>query len=130
MASKTVTASPEATYKPTIEDPDLLAWVSAESKEKRELIVEARMPERQVTFQRRPDGKSIPVGIDSSASSDRAETLTQLYQLLANSVDVSPVLLKAAGAIAVKASNREVRKFVDHPLVKCIRSNRRLRKST
>jgi hypothetical protein len=34
-------------------------------------------------------------------------------------------LLKAAGAIAVKATSQQVRQFAEHPLVKSIRPNRR-----
>ena len=129
MASKTAMHIPQANHGTTIEEPDLLAWVSAASDEKRELIVEANVPERKAVFQRRPDGRTVPVGIESGASSDRAETLIQLHNLLENIVDVLPVLLKAAGAVVVKASSREVRQFMDHPLVKRIRSNRKLRKS-
>jgi hypothetical protein len=129
MASKTAMPPPQAHHGATIEEPDILAWVSVASEEKRELIVEANVPERKVVFQRRPDGRTVPVGIESSASSDRAETLIQLHNLLANIVDVPPVLLKAAGAVVVKASSREVRQFMDHPFVKRIRSNRKLRKS-
>ena len=129
MASKITTSSSQTHPRTTIEEPDLSAWLSAKSGEKRELIVEAKVPERKVLFQRDSNGRSTPVGIASGTPSDRNRTLTQLYSLLADSVEVPPVLLKAAGAVAVRASSREVQKFVAHPLVKRIRSNRKLRKS-
>jgi hypothetical protein len=41
-------------------------------------------------------------------------------------LDVPPVLLKAAGAIAVRATSRQVRQFTESPLIKSIRPNRKL----
>ena len=53
--------------------------------------------------------------------------MKKLRALLARLVDTPPVVLEAAGALAVRANSRQVRQFVDHPLVKSVRPNRRLR---
>jgi len=70
----------------------------------------------------RPTGlKEIP------GASGRKEALRQLRIFLEKLLQTPPVILEAAGALAVRATSREVRDFVDHPLVKSVRPNRRLR---
>lgn len=93
-----------------------------------ELIVEARLPVRQVIIEKHADGRGSPraIGVKSTASTQRTTALTELYAFLADRLDIPPVLLKAAGAVAVKATSSQVRQFAGHPLVKAIRPNRRL----
>ena len=111
----------------TVPDADVAAWLSTNSQDARELIVEAQLPRRRVIVQKRADGRMAPVGIQSIAAEERAATLSQLYDFLSERLEVSPVLLKAAGAIAVRATSQQVRQFANHPLVKAIRPNRRLK---
>lgn len=110
-----------------VQDPELIKWLSSESVDVRELIVEANLPERKVTLRRGADGRLIPEGIRSPATPKRADVLAELGLFLGELLDDTPSLLKSAGAIAVKATGRQVRQFVDHPLVKGIRANRKLR---
>jgi hypothetical protein len=110
----------------TVQDADLVEWLARDSKDARELIVEARLPARKVTVQKRTDGRVVPDEIHDSAASDRTAMLAELHAYLADKLDVPPVLLKAAGAIAVKATSQQVRQFAEHPLVKAIRPNRKV----
>ena len=111
----------------TIQEPDLAKWLSQENDEVRELIVECKLPARQVDFERRSDGSAVPVGMTSVPTSDRFALLGQLSSFLESVVQRPTTVLKAAGVIAVKATRQEVLRFVDHPLVKAIEPNRRLR---
>src|SRR5713226_2230400 len=110
----------------TVQDADLAQWLSSDGNDVRELIVEACLPDRKVTLGRRADGRRIPAGVESIAPTERAATLAEFHSFLTALLEVPPVLLKAAGAVAVKATSRQVRQFVEHPLVKSIRPNRRL----
>ena len=110
----------------TVQDADLAQWLSLDRGDVRELIVEARLPDRKIILGRRADGHRVPAGIESIAPTERAAALAELHSFLTALLDVPPVLLKAAGAVAVRATSRQVRQFVRHPLVKTIRSNRRL----
>jgi hypothetical protein len=110
----------------TVQDADIVDWLAKDSNDARELIVEARLPARKVTVQKRADGRVVPDGINGSAASDRAAVLAELHDFLSDKLDVPPVLLKAAGAIAVRATSQQVRQFAGHPLVKSIRANRKL----
>jgi hypothetical protein len=110
----------------TVQDADLVEWLARDSDDPRELIVEAKLPARKVTVQKGIDGRMFPNGINGLAASDRTPVLAELYAYLADKVDIPPVLLKAAGAIAVKATSQQVRQFAEHPLIKAIRPNRRL----
>jgi hypothetical protein len=67
--------------------------------------------------------------VKSAAPDQRAATLAEFHAFLASLLDVPPVLLKAAGAVAIKATSKQVRQFIDHPLVKAIRLNRQLAKA-
>src|SRR5215213_1905153 len=102
-----------------IKDPDLVLWVAEEGGDVREILVDAVLPDRKISFNRAPDGRLRPRG--------RQEALKKLRALLARLVDTPPVVLEAAGALAVRANGHQVRQFVDHPLVKSVRPNRRLR---
>jgi hypothetical protein len=109
-----------------MQDADTLAWLSADSNEARELIVEAKLPARKTLIQERDGRRSVPIGMDAGTSAERNAVLAELHAFLAKKLDTPPVLLKAAGAIAVRATSQQVRQFVDHPLVKAIRPNRKL----
>jgi hypothetical protein len=111
----------------TVKDAEIAEWLAGDSNDTRELIVEARLPARKVTVQKRADGRVVPDDINGSAASGRASVLAELHDFLSGNLDVPPVLLKAAGAIAVRATSQQVRQFAGHPLVKSIRANRRLR---
>jgi hypothetical protein len=112
-----------------VQDADLVEWLARDSDDARELIVEAKLPARKVTMQQRADGRVVPDGINGLATSDRTAVLAELYAYLADKLGVPPVLLKVAGAIAVKATSQQVREFTGHPLVKTIRLHRRLGKT-
>lgn len=119
-------SQPKTPTPETLKDPDLIAWLSAGGEEERELIVEARTPPRRVSFQKRSDGRAIPVAIDSPPSSQRAAVLEQLSAFLADELHLSAKVLTAAGALVVRATGPQIEQLADHPLVKAIRPNRRL----
>jgi hypothetical protein len=109
------------------QDTDLLAWLATDSRDTRELMVEARLPARKVTIQKHTNGRMVPAEIDTTAADAHTAALAELHDFLSERLDTPPVLLKAVGAIAVRATSQQVRQFVDHPLVKAIRPNRKLR---
>lgn len=69
----------------------------------------------------------VPERLESGPQSERTAVLEELNALLAKHLDGPTTVLKSAGAIAVKATSRQVRAFADDPLIKAIRRNRRLR---
>lgn len=111
-----------------VTDPDLVAWLSQDSGETREIIVDAVLPSRRVILQKSPNGRLSPSGLQATPESDRKEALSKLRAHLAKILGVSPVILEAAGAVAIRANSRQVREFVSDPLVRAIRPNRKLRR--
>ena len=112
-----------------VPDPELADWLAQENGEVREILVDALLPQRTVTFGPDRTGRLRPAGIEEASSgSSRKDALGQLRQFLESFLDTPPVILEAAGALAVRATSRQVRRFVDHPLVKTLRPNRRLRR--
>ena len=113
-------------YWKTVKDAEIAEWLTRDSSDPRELIVEARLPARKVAVQKRADGRVVADGINGSTASDRAAVLAELHAFLSEKLDIPPVLLKAAGALAVRATSQQVRQFAEHPLVKSIRPNRKV----
>jgi hypothetical protein len=128
MTDKLKTSQKSPDHWETVENAELAAWLSIDSPEMRELIVEARLPARQAVIEKRSEGIGNPrtIGVKPTTPDQRSKILAELYAFLADRLDVPPVLLKAAGAVAVKATSNQARQFVDHPLVKAIRPNRKL----
>ena len=114
-----------------VQDSDLAAWLSEDSGELREVLIDAAVPSRQVTLAPRPDGRLLPVDLRSEASPrTRDQVLRRLKTFLTRLLDTPPVVLEAAGALAVRASSHQMRQVVEHPLVKSVRPNRKLRQPT
>jgi hypothetical protein len=110
-----------------VRDPELADWLSRESGEIREVLVDAVVPRRSVAFEEaggRPRAAELR---ELSTGNGRKEVLRRLRALLEPFLDSPPVVLEAAGALAIRATGRQVRGFVDHPLIKAVRPNRRLR---
>lgn len=110
-----------------IDDPDLRDWLAGDSGEPRELIVEANVPLRKVAFGQRLAGRAVPSGIESGSADERAASLDELRALLADKLGLPANVLRSAGAVVVRATSQQVRQFADHPSVRAIRPNRRLR---
>ncbi|HBL26745.1 MAG TPA: hypothetical protein DD490_07920 [Acidobacteria bacterium] len=120
--------TPGTTEFEKIRDPELADWLLQESGEVREVLVDADLPRRTVTLDGTGGGRPRATGLhDAAGSGGRQEILRRLRALLEPFLDTPPVVLEAAGAVAVRATGRQVRGFVDHPLVKAVRPNRRLR---
>src|SRR5947199_7571129 len=99
-------------------DPELADWLSRESGEAREILVDAVLPRRNVTFEKagsRPRATRIE---EAAKGGGRKEALGQLRRLLETLLDNPPVVLEAAGALAIGATTRQVPNFVGDPLVK------------
>lgn len=94
--------------------------------ERTEWIVEARLPTRHVEFARSTDlRRSVPVKVSNNDASNREARLLELFAYLESILAVTPVLLRAAGAVSVTASPEELDRISSHPLVKRIEPNRR-----
>jgi len=109
-----------------IGDNDFAAWISGESDEVRELIVEAQMPERRVVYEQETDGRVLPKRIGRKAPAHRLAVLEELNSFLNERLGLETNLLKAAGAIVVRADSQQARYILEHRLVKAIKPNRRL----
>jgi hypothetical protein len=108
-----------------IQDPELASWPNQDSAEPREILVDAALPAPQVSFHRGTDGRFRPSGLRATPPAERRATLQELGSVLSGFLDSKPVLLEAAGAVAIRALSWQVRRFLDHPLVKALRLNRR-----
>ena len=96
-----------------------------------EWIVQAKLPARHVEFTTsRGTGHAVPTGVSRSrgVGLDRDSSLRELLDYLRSILEVEPVLLRAAGAVSVTASPKELERIVTHPLVKRIDPNRRLKR--
>ena len=110
-----------------VKDPELAVWLSEEAGEAREILVDAVLPKRVVLFRQQASGRLSPSDLEPGSSPQgRREVLSKLRTILERVLDTPPVVLESAGALAIRASSRQVREFVDHPLVKAVRPNRRL----
>lgn len=118
-------ATQAATDFDKIRDPELVRWLSQESGDLREILVDAVLPGRTVTF-REVSGRRRAADLATSAGTGRREALRQLRALLEPFLDTPPVILEAAGALAIRANSRQVRDLVHLPLVKSVRPNRRI----
>ena len=108
-----------------VPDAELADWLSQENGEAREILVDALLPRRTLTLGPGRTGRMRPVAMEEAAGG-RKEALRQLRLFVESFLDTPPVVLEAAGALAVRATSRQVRRFMDHPLVKTLRPNRRL----
>ena len=109
-----------------IRDPELIAWLSGDDISARELVVEAALPQRAVSFTPRGSARLGPDSVTSDGAG-REAVLEELLFFLQSILNKPPVLLKSAGALAIEASNAELRQVLSHPLVKAVRSNRKRR---
>lgn len=120
----------EHAIKPTaIQDAELERWLEDEtSPDVRELIVEAKVPQRTVRFSGGKPGRELVEVVNAGDPSEREVVLTELYGYLKELLGGSVNLLKSAGAIVVRANRQQLRTITQYPLVKAIRMNRKLRR--
>ena len=111
----------------TIQDAELERWLEDEtSPDVRELIVEAKMPQRTVRFSGGKPGRELVEVVNAGDQSEREVVLTELYGYLKELLGGPVNLLKSAGAIVVRANRQQLRTITQYPLVKAIRMNRKL----
>jgi hypothetical protein len=110
-------------------DPDLAEWLDGEGDETREMIVEARMPARTVRLGPGTAERLLPREITSEGdgAGDRAAVLRELQDDLNRLSGRATNLIRAAGAIVVRANREQLLQIARNPLVKAVRSNRRLK---
>jgi hypothetical protein len=119
-----------------VRDPELVAWLAgegaAEMGDTVELIVEVVSPRRRVGFRPAPGGRVRPGAVTEGGSEDdrrrRREALEALRRDLEQLLAEPPVPLRAASALAVRATRVEARQLLEHPLVRAVRLNRRRRR--
>jgi hypothetical protein len=111
-----------------VEDPVLADWLRSETAGERELIVEARLPRRELVPKTGAGTRPVITSSGRNVATERKRIMADLQRMLSAVVERA-VPLEAAGAIAVRATPSQVLKFIDSPLVKAVRANRRLRRS-
>ena len=118
---------PEPSQPDQILDAELKAWVEGEGDDQREFLVEARVPKRTVTLGNSPSGRVLPREVETSKNVDRNSLLEELQHDLDELLGTRTNLLRSAGAVAVRANREQLRHITRHPLVRAVRSNRRLK---
>jgi hypothetical protein len=108
-------------------DADLAEWLEGMGDDTREMIVEAKVPARTVHLGQGISGHLLPKEIVTRGDGDRAEVLRQLQDDLNRLLGGATNLIRAAGAVAIRADRGQLIQIARHPLVKAVRSNRRLR---
>ena len=108
-------------------DAELKAWAEGEGDDQRELLVEARVPKRTVSLGNSPSGRILPREVETAKNVDRNSLLEELQHDLDELLGTTTNLLRSAGAVAVRANREQLRQIVRHPLVRAVRSNRRLK---
>lgn len=112
---------------PTAElDNELTKWLDTMNDEPREVIVEARVPQRRVRLGAGVTPGSRAREVITEKGPSRETVLEQLQSFLSELFGNPPRILRAAGAIAVLATRDQVRQIVSHPSVKAVRANRKL----
>ncbi|MFN0105077.1 MAG: hypothetical protein ACKV2U_23705 [Bryobacteraceae bacterium] len=106
-----------------------MATITKPAERVDEWIVEARLPARQIEFeQTRPPGRTTPIRVTNTDPEARESKLRELFEFLESILEVKPVLLRAAGAVSIKASPSEMVRITNHPLVRRVEPNRRRRR--
>jgi hypothetical protein len=108
-------------------DADLVVWFEGEDGGSRELIVEAKLSPRTVRLGQTNTERHSPKEILSEGGADRTTVLQELQNDLKGIVGDETNLLRAAGAVAVRANREQLLQILKHPLVKAVRANRRLK---
>jgi hypothetical protein len=110
---------------------ELAGWLEGEGDgdQARELIIEARTPPRVVRLEgSRAAGKAVPGDVESTGPADRARIISELNRELSRIVDGPTTVLKAAGAVVIRADRDQLRKILELPQVKAVRPNRSLKR--
>ncbi len=114
-------------YLENILDSDLNAWIKGNGDDTREVIVEANVPSRTVRMGESRTQRHIPQEVVTAGGGDRAMVLKELQDYLSSLLGNTVSVLRAAGAIAVRANREQLREIAKHPKVKAVRVNRRLK---
>lgn len=91
-----------------------------------EFIVQADLPRRSVAVNKRATGGHGFAGV-SGSSEERKAILFTLAGSVRDAIRTEPVVLKAAGAVAVSVLPDELRRISELPGIREIRFNRKLR---
>ncbi len=110
-----------------IPDHELCAWVDAKGEDIRELIVEAKLWRVKVSPLPGKPGNPNVTDAASGKMKSRHEILAELASYVSQISGEPPNILKAAGALALRATREQTRMLSKHHLVKAIRPNRRLK---
>ena len=112
-----------------ISDPKLSSIAESDSTKPVSVIVEARLPDPKVHFERDGDGsvaRPFEVNVGEEWDDKVDVVLADLQKFLVENLEREPVLLRSAQAFVCEASPAEIRRLVQHPLVQRISVNRRL----
>jgi len=108
---------------PTL-DAELEAWLDTEDGAVREVIVEGRLPRRQVRFTPGTPQERQVKEVITEAGDSRTTVLRELQEFLTTLLGHPPGILQAAGAIPVRVTRDQLRQIIQHPLVGGVQSNR------
>jgi len=70
---------------------------------------------------------TLPREVETAKHVDRNSLLEELQHDLDELLGTRTNLLRSAGAVAIRANREQLRRIARHPLVRVVRSNRRLR---
>lgn len=105
----------------------LKPWLSNEEGEARSLIVEVKVPERRIAFERgRSTARAFPRRLVENDREGRRSAIRELAGFLEQEIGLRARVLETAGAIVVSATPDQARRFLKHPLTKGVHPNRSL----
>ncbi|WP_089724023.1 hypothetical protein [Candidatus Thiosymbion oneisti] len=105
----------------------LKPWLSDEKGKARSLIVEVKVPERRIAFERgRLTDRVFPKRSVENDREGRRSAIQTLADFLEHEIGLQARVLETAGAIVVSATPNQVRRFLQHPLTKGVHPNRAL----
>jgi hypothetical protein len=112
--------------RPKSHAPELSRWLQEGGDEERELLIEASVQRRKVSFEGWPRRRRAASAMEGTSGQERAQVLGELETYARETLGLAPTVLSAAGVLAVRAKPNEARRLLDHPLVRSISPNRRL----
>ena len=102
---------PELSQPNQVLDAELKAWAEGEGDDQRELLVEARVPQRTVSLGNSPSGRVLPREVETAKNVDRNSLLEELQHDLDELLGTRTNLLRSAGAVAIRANREPLRQI-------------------
>jgi len=109
------------------DDVDVRTDSAKEPLQVRQMVLGTLIVVRVVVRAKSPSGRILPREVETAKNVDRNSLLEEFQRDLDELPGTTTNLLRSAGAVAVRANREQLRQIIRHPLVRAVRSNRRLK---